>query len=266
MRSLIIANWKMNPQSLKGAKLLLNSVKRGIRNVKKVEVVICPPFPYLSSFKFPRSTPSSRRKGPGGRQVSSFKIGAQNCFWEKKGAFSGEISPSMLKNLGCKYVIIGHSERRRYLAETDEMINKKIRAALRAKLSPIFCIGENREQRDRGKTFDFLKSQILKGLEKIPKKEIKNIIFAYEPIWAVGTGKPCDFTETQIMGLFIRKTIGKLYTSRLSHKIRILYGGSVNSQNASDYIKEAKMDGLLIGAASLDAKEFVKLIKNLTLK
>ncbi|MBZ9571839.1 triose-phosphate isomerase [Patescibacteria group bacterium] len=254
MKPLIVANWKCNPQTLIEAKKLFNSLKRRIKNIKNIEVVICPPFVYLSILGV--STSARRKAGFGG-----LASGSQDCFWEEKGAFTGEISSLMLKDLGCDYVILGHSERRRWFGETDDVINKKMKKAILVKLNPIFCIGETKTEREKGKTQNILKSQIEKGLKKISKKEIKNIVIAYEPVWAIGTGKPCDVKEAQIMGLLIRKIINRIFSRNISEKIRIIYGGSVNSKNAAGYIKEARMDGLLIGGASLNPQEFIKIIK-----
>ncbi len=248
MKPLIIANWKMNPQTLAKAKWLFNSLKRGLKNNKKVEVVICPPFVYLLN---PKS------------QISNVKLGSQNCFWEKEGAYTGEISPDQLLNLGCQYVIVGHSERRRYFKETDEIINKKLKAVIKIKMSPILCIGETREQRNKGETEMVLKRQIelaLKGVTSY-KLQVSGFCIAYEPVWAIGTGKPCDVEETQKMGLLIRKIITKLYNSPTAKRIRILYGGSINSKNAAGYIKEAHLQGLLVGGASLNAKELIRIVR-----
>jgi triosephosphate isomerase len=205
----IVANWKMNPQSFKKAKKLFDSIKRGIKN-NNVEVVICPPFIFLPLLK---------------------TNGAQDCFWEGRGAYTGEISPLMLKKLGVKYVIVGHSERRKYFKETNEMINKKLKAALKIGLNPILCVDKI--------------SQIPKGA--------KNLIIAYEPLFAIGTGKSCSWKKAKEMKNKIQKVLSK--------DVKILYGGSVNSQNASDYIEQAGFQGLLIGNASLDAKEFIKIWK-----
>ena len=247
MRPLIVANWKMNPISLAEAKKLFNSVKKGIKGIKNVEVIICPPFIYLSNIQHLKS---------------NIQFGSQNCFWEKKGPFTGEISPFMLRSLGCEYVIIGHSERRRHFGETNEMINKKLKLALATKLKPIFCIGETQEEKTAGQTQTILQAQIGEGLKKISKKEIKNIVIAYEPIWAIGTGNPCDIEEAQKMGLVIRKIIRRLYSNSISNNIQVLYGGSVDSKNASFYIKEARLQGLLVGGASLQAQEFIKIVKS----
>ena len=178
----IAANWKMNPATLKGAKLLFDSVASGIKNIKKVEVVICPPFLYISNLK---------------SQKSNLKLGAQDVFWEGKGAYTGEVSPVMLKDLGCQYVIIGHSERRKYFGETDEMINKRIEAVLASKLKPILCIGETEEERREGKTLRVLRIQIKKALNNLTIKQFNNLTIAYEPVWAIGTGNPCYPSEAK---------------------------------------------------------------------
>ncbi len=215
MKPLIVANWKCNPTTLKGAKFLFNAVGKGIKNFKNVEVIICPPFTFLRDIEY---------------KTSNIKLGAQDCFWEVKGAFTGEISPVMLKNLGVEYVILGHSERRKYQGETDEMINKKLKAAISAGLKPILCVAN------------------LSQLGKSSKDISEEIIVAYEPVFAIGTGKPCEPSMA-------KKMRDKIDCSR------VLYGGSVNSQNAGNYIKEAGFKGLLIGGASLSSKEFIEIVK-----
>lgn len=212
-KSFIIANWKMNPRTLKEAKNLFNSVKKGIKSSKGIEVIVSPPFIYLPLL---------------GREKSKIKLASQNIFWEENGAFTGEISPLMLKNLGVEYAIVGHSERRA-LGETDAMINKKIRLALKLKLKPILCLA------------NFV--QLKKSLKGISEK----IILAYEPVFSIGTGKPCSVKKAKE----IRK--------KIKYPL-VLYGGSVNSQNAESYLKEGGFQGLLIGGASLNAKEFVKIV------
>jgi len=223
MKTLIIANWKCNPGNLVKAKKLFSAVKKGTEVVKGVEVVVCPPFVYLS-------------------KLSGLTLGAQNCFWEDEGAFTGEISPLMLKNIGCKYVIIGHSERRRYFKETCIMVNKKLKAVLANNLKPILCIDNI--------------NQVKRALKGISKKEVKKIIIAYEPIFAIGTGKVCSISKAKKMNFSIKKILGETAA--------ILYGGSVNSKNAKDFIEKAEFQGLLIGGASLNSKEFVKIIKKVS--
>ena len=278
MKPLIVANWKCNPTTLKEAERIFNLVKKEIKNIKnacperdrRVEVVICPPFVYLAT-----SNPDTRRLrrwcGAGKqqetrdkRQGGGVKLGAQNCFWEEKGAFTGEISPQMLKNLGCQYVIIGHSERRRYFNETSESINKKIKASIKARLKVIFCVGETDEQRKRGKTSKVLRFQIKRGLAGITEEEIKNVVIAYEPVWAIGTGKPCVVEEAGKRRFCIKKIIARFYNDSVAKKLVLLYGGSVNSKNAALYTKEGKFQGLLVGGASLKPKEFVQIVKNVS--
>ena len=248
MKLLIVANWKMNPQTLGEARRNFDLIKKAAKKIKGVEVIVCPPFVFL-----PVLTP----KG-------NVKLGGQDCFWVKeKGAFTGEISPLMLKNLGCQYVILGHSERRIYFGETDEMINKKIKAALEIKLNPILCIGETAEEKEEGKTLGVLRNQLREGLKSISSLELRspNFNIAYEPVWAIGTGNPCEIDEAMSAVISIRKILAKLYSRSISQGIRILYGGSVDVKNAAGYIKEARMDGLLVGGVSLDPKEFLKIIE-----
>lgn len=248
---LIVANWKMNPASQKEAEHLFVAIGKEINRIKDMEIVICPPSVYLNLTK------------------DSFILGGQDCYWENKGAYTGEISPLMLKNSGCQYVIIGHSERRKCFQETDEMVNKKIKAALKNRLKPILCVGE--EARD---SFDsqghplnemslVIGQQIEKDLAGIAAARIREVVIAYEPIWAIGTGTACSPDDTMKAALFIKKTLTKLYNRTIAEKVKILYGGSVTSQNAADYIKKAAMDGLLIGGASLNATEFLKIVESL---
>jgi len=215
---LIVANWKMNPQTLEESKRLFNSVRNGIKGIKNTEIVICPPFIYLLNLK---------------SKILNLKLGAQDVFWENPptggGAFTGEVSALMLKNLGVEYVIIGHSERRKYQRETNKIIEKKIKAALAVGLKPILCIEK---------------------ISQLPKDIKRGFSIAYEPLFAIGTGKPCSIEKAK-----------KIRASLIRFK-RVLYGGSVNSENARDFIKKAKFQGLLVGGASLNSKEFVKLVKN----
>ncbi|MDO8486074.1 MAG: triose-phosphate isomerase [Candidatus Staskawiczbacteria bacterium] len=241
MKNLIVANWKCNPTTLKEARALFEAVKKGTKNIKS-EIVICPPFVYLPLF-------------------SGLTLGAQNCFSEEKGAFTGEISALQLSDLKIEYVIIGHSERRRYFSETDNDINKKIKKSLLAKLKVILCVGETEEEWKKGEKPEILEKQITENLKGISGKEIKNIVIAYEPVWAIGTGKNCTVDETMSSVLFIRKIILKLYNREIADNIRIIYGGSVKSDNAAPYIKNARANGLLVGGASLNAEEFTKIIK-----
>ncbi len=232
MKPLIAANWKMNPVSKKEAEALFEGIKNGVKGASS-EVVICPPFVYLSILK-------------------GLTLGAQDVYFEEKGAFTGETSALILKNLGIEYVIIGHSERRKYFNETDEIINKKIKKALEAGLKIIFCIGETAEEKDAGKRNEVLQRQIQDGLKDVIDIEYINI--AYEPVWAIGTGNNCSVEQTKESIDFIRKFVPE--------KTRILYGGSVKSENSRAYIEEVGSNGLLVGGASLNAEEFVKIVKS----
>ena len=245
MKPLVIANWKMNPLTLKEAKILFRKIKN-LGAFKKVKVIICPPFIYLSEL-------SSRK--------SNIKLGGQNCFWEDQGAFTGEISPLMLKNLGCQYVIIGHSERRKLLNEANLTISKKIKTALANNLTPILCIGETKEEKNNAQKI--IKTQLENSLKRINKKNIKDIILAYEPIWAIGTGKACSAEEARVMRLLLEKIISQKYSRSIAKGISILYGGSVNSSNVTSFIKEAGFQGVLVGGASLKPKEFIDLVRNI---
>ncbi len=246
MRYLIVANWKCNPTTLREAKRLFNSVIMGSKNVRNAEVVICPPFVYLSSFKF---------------QASGFKLGAQDCFWKEKGAFTGEVSAKMLKDFGVKYIILGHSERRKYFYETDEIVNKKLKAALEVGLKPILCVSSKKRGEAARKEMEI---QMKKDLDGIRRSEIKDVVVTYEPIWAISTTKnsvvatPENTKEGEI---FIRESLSKLFSKSIARKTRIIYGGSVDNTNIEGFIKKAKMDGVLIGAASLRPADFIAAVK-----
>lgn len=245
-KTLVVANWKCNPQTLEEAANLFEAVRKGIGKKKGVEVVICQPFPFIPFFK----------------NYQNISLGGQNCFWEQSGAFTGEVSPKILKDLKCQYVILGHSERKLWFSETMEMINDKIKAALAAQLRPIFCVGETEEERDMGNTQNIVQLQLEKGLKNVSKKDAENLIIAYEPVWAIGSGRPCPVDEAQTMGLLIRKFIAHLYNRNISENVSVIYGGSVNQFNARDYVKEIGLQGLLVGGASIRAKEFIEIVKS----
>ncbi|MBU2578527.1 triose-phosphate isomerase [Patescibacteria group bacterium] len=253
MKKIIVANWKMNPATLQEAKQLFNSIKKSIKNIKNTEVVICPPFVYLPNIK---------------SQISNIKLGSQDCFWENsstnRGAFTGEISPSMLKNLGCQYVILGHSERKQHIGETDEMINKKVEVVLKNNLRAILCVGETKKEREAGQTKKVLKKQLEKCLKKIiglSNRQLANLIIAYEPIWAIGPGGPCSVSEALENILFLKKIIARNFNQKIGKNISIIYGGSITSQNAFDFLKEKEINGVLVGSASLKADEFASITK-----
>lgn len=256
MKKLIVANWKMNPATLKEAEKLFGDVKNGVRGIKGIEIVVCPPFVYLPLLVRLSSV--------------AFSVGGQDCFWDKKGAFTGEVSPAMLKNVGCTYVIIGHSERKRYFGETNEMINKKIKAALAAGLKVILCIGEDtRDSFDsRGRwTHELdpaLKDQLTRALSGVKKVQVKNITVAYEPVWAIGTGNAAIPDDVLSAKIFIRKVLREAYGKQEADAVAVLYGGSTDRKNAASFIHEGQADGLLVGGSSLDAREFTEMVKSLT--
>lgn len=253
---LIVANWKMNPIILKEAEELLRAVQNGIQRAKDAEIVICPPFVYVEAL-------SSKLK-------AHITLGAQDCFWEQEGAYTGEVSPSMLKSVGCTYVLIGHSERRQYLGETNEIINKKVKAALKAGLKVILCIGEDmRDSFDtRGHWTHELdpkvKDELVSALDGVQKSKVGNLVVAYEPVWAIGTGNAATPDDVLSAKIFIRKIIGDMFDRKTAETVRVLYGGSTDKKNASDFIKEGHADGLLVGGSSLDPEEFVTMVKSVT--
>jgi len=249
MRRLLIAgNWKMHnniPESLD----LVRKILYGVQNITVLDILVCPPFTALKSVY-------DLIKG------SNIKLGAQNVHWEMKGAFTGEISPLMLKDVGCEYVIIGHSERREYFKETDDIINKKIFAALKVGLKPIVCIGEKLEERESGVTEKVLEQQITEGLKGLSNEDMENITIAYEPVWAIGTGKTATPEIANTTQSFIRNKIKEIFNENIAEKIRILYGGSVKADNAKALLEQEHIDGALVGGASLDAENFIKIIKS----
>lgn len=249
MRTSIIAgNWKMNKNNSE-AVALVKELKNLLKNVKDVEIVVCPAFTALSEV-------AKELKG------SNIKVGAQNLYSEDSGAFTGEISPLMLKEL-CKYVIIGHSERRQYFNETDKDVNKKIKKALEHGLIPIVCVGETLEQRESNKTESIIEEQISQGLNDLSEKEMSKVIIAYEPVWAIGTGKTASPRQAEEVHKFIRGVLEENFSKEIAEKTRILYGGSVKSENIKDLMKEKDIDGALVGGASLKAEEFSKIVNSI---
>ncbi|MFH1451379.1 MAG: triose-phosphate isomerase [bacterium] len=247
MKSLVVANWKMNPQTPKEAEELFRSIEGKTQGVEGVEVVICPPAIYL----------------PLMIQRNYCSLGGQNCFWLEKGAYTGEISSLMLKNSYCKYVIIGHSERRIDLAETDGVVNMKIITALKAGLNPIVCVGETAVEREEGRAIARVEDQIERAFEDISSEDflqVGSVNIAYEPIWAIGTGNPCDSKTALEMRLVAVERIKSLFKEKVA-TFRFLYGGSANVENAESFIKEAGYDGLLVGGASLRPDEFNRIVK-----
>ncbi len=245
---LIVANWKMNPADSKEARRIFESVGKGAVGAKNSEVVFCPPFVYLPLF------------GAKISKLRNISLGSQDCFWEASGAYTGEISPLMLKNLGCCYAICGHSERRENLNEDNAMVSKKVRATLKARLTPILCVGErSRQIPDYEK---FIQEEVKSAVSGVSRGLIAEIVIAYEPIWAIGSGRPASPDDALSAGLLIKKTLAGIAGRAVAEKTRIIYGGSVTSQNAESYTTEAGLGGLLVGGASLNAPEFVKIVKS----
>ncbi len=191
---------------------------------------------------------------------TNIDVGAQNLFWEAEGAYTGEISPAMVTATGCRYVIIGHSERRQYFGETDETVNKKIKAACSAGLVPVMCIGETEDERETKKTFSVLDKQIQNGLQGFDLDELKDLVLAYEPVWAIGTGKTATSNQAQEVHAYVRKAIEALFGASLADSIRILYGGSVKPGNIAELMQMEDIDGALVGGASLDAGSFAEIV------
>ena len=246
MRKPIIAgNWKMH-KTIAEALEFVNEVKDRVNN-DKVEAVICAPFTLLKDLK-------QATKG------TNIKIGAQNMHFEEKGAFTGEISPLMLKELDMDYVVIGHSERRQYFNETDETVNKKVLKALEVGIDPILCVGETLEEREAGNTKDVCKVQVEKALENVSKEDLAKVVIAYEPVWAIGTGKTATSEDANDVIAYIREVVANLY-GELANEVRIQYGGSVKPSNVAEIMNQSDIDGALVGGASLEANDYVDLEK-----
>ena len=241
---MIAGNWKMNT-TVSEAVVLVNEMRHGLDEIANVDKVICPPFISLATVR-------ELIKG------SSIKLGAQNLYFEEKGAYTGEISPLMLAEL-CEFVIIGHSERRQYFKETGEIVNKKVRAALRVKLKPILCIGESLEENEAGRTEAVIAEQLRASLAGIDF--VNGLIIAYEPIWAIGTGRAATGGQANETIGFIRQKIAKLYNKDIAQGMHILYGGSVTADNAAEFVNQPEIDGALVGGASLKADQFLSIIK-----
>ncbi|MFA5838813.1 MAG: triose-phosphate isomerase [Candidatus Paceibacterota bacterium] len=248
-KKIVVANWKMEPETLEKAFEIFNETKKVSKALKNTNIVICPPSIYLNKLK--EETKSNKK----------ISFGVQNIFSEEEGAHTGEISIDMVKNLGVEYVIVGHSERRA-LGEDDLLISKKVNLVLNSKLNPILCIGE-KERNDEGDFLLFVSEQIKNSLQKIEKKYLKNLIIAYEPVWAIGktAQDAMDSRGVHQMTLFIKKVLADLFDEKISEKVMILYGGSVELSNAEDLIKNGNIDGFLIGHESLDAEKFCEILK-----
>ncbi|QSV45172.1 triose-phosphate isomerase [Geobacter benzoatilyticus] len=250
MRTPIIAgNWKLFKKSGEAVELV-SQLTHLVRDTKGVEIIIAPVFTVLSTVK-----PLIAN--------SNIKLAAQNCFWEEEGAFTGEISPGMLMDAGCTHVIIGHSERRQYFGETDDKVNRKIKAAISSGLTVLFCIGETLAEREANCTFNVLRTQIEQGLSELAKSDLAKAVIAYEPVWAIGTGKTATDDQAQEAHAFIRGVVADLYDHTSAESIRILYGGSVKPENVKELMAQPDIDGALVGGASLKADSFAAIVNYL---
>jgi len=240
---LIAGNWKMNTTVAEAERLVLEMLE-SLDRIEGVEKVLCPPFVSLVGIGMMLEN-------------SSIKLGAQNMYFESKGAYTGEVSPLMLKEL-CQFVILGHSERRWYFGETDEIVNKKVRAALANKLRPILCVGESLEENEAGKTQEVIDRQVrgaLSGIEPVP-----DLVIAYEPVWAIGTGRAASSKQAAATIQSIREVVSGLWNKSVAQDLRILYGGSITGANVAEFVALAEIDGALVGGASLKADEFVSIV------
>jgi triosephosphate isomerase len=248
MRRLLIAgNWKMNKMRSEATELT-GEIVRCVSDCDGVEVALCPPHLFLD-----RITEMTID--------TNISVGAQDLFYEDRGAYTGEIAAFMLKDLGCRYVIVGHSERRRYCGETDATVNRKVKKCLEYDMYPILCVGETLEQRREGKTQELLNEQLVYGLEGIDSAGIERIVIAYEPVWAIGTGMSATEDQAQETQSYIRGVVGKFAGEAVSERLRILYGGSVNEKNASALLVQRDIDGALVGGASLQGDSFCEIVR-----
>jgi triosephosphate isomerase len=248
MRKIIIAgNWKMY-KTIDESIELVTLLKRSLADIDEIEIAVCPPFTSLSDVREALID-------------TNIRLGAQDCYWEKEGAFTGEISCQMLKSAGCSYVIIGHSERRQFFGETNETVNKKVKAALKEGLRPIVCVGEKLDERQSGRTFDVVKDHVGNSLAGLSKDEMLKVVIAYEPVWAIGTGVVATKEQAQEVHKYIRGLIGKMFDDETAGSVRIQYGGSVKPDNIRELISQEDVDGALVGGASLKADSFAQIVK-----
>lgn len=244
---LIAGNWKMYKTVSEAVETAVQ-LKKNVADAAGVDIMIAPPFTAIAAV-------SAAVKD------SNVAVGAQNIYWEKEGAYTGEIAPGMLTEAGCRYVIIGHSERRQYFGESDESVNQKIGAAVKAGLIPVMCIGESESQREAGQTFSVLDKQIKNGLKGFFANELNLLVIAYEPIWAIGTGKTATSDQAQEVHQYLRSLLAEIFEPSFAQAIRILYGGSVKPENISELMARTDIDGALVGGASLNADTFSKIVQ-----
>ncbi len=245
---LVVGNWKMHHGGLGEARELARSVRDGLKRPRGVEVVICPPFTALAAVA----------EVLAGSPIS---LGAQNCHWEPQGAFTGEVSPTMLAALGCRWVLLGHSERRHLFRETDEEVSRKVGAALRHGLRPVLCVGETADERRQGLTFTVVEGQLRAGWAGLTAEEIGRCALAYEPVWAIGTGVNATPSQAEEVHGYLRGLVSELGSKELAQSVRILYGGSVKADNAAALTQEPDIDGVLVGGASLQAPAFITIAR-----
>ncbi|HEU0274718.1 MAG TPA: triose-phosphate isomerase [Candidatus Udaeobacter sp.] len=246
-KKIVAANWKMNMTQAESARFV-ESMLLDLGEMTDVEVVIIPPFTAIAKVM------ESLGK------AQNIKVGAQNMYWEKRGAFTGEISAALLRDLFVHYVVLGHSERRNLFGETDEIVNRKVRAAHEATLRPIVCVGETLEQRDKGNVQKILSIQLRGSLAGLSPKELQDTVIAYEPVWAIGTGRNATPAQAQEAHAFIRNTLLQMSDDTTADRVRILYGGSVKPENAAELMSQPDIDGALVGGASLDPRSFVQIV------
>ncbi len=245
--SLVVANWKMYGTLAEG-RTLAAQVREGFKRPRGVEVVLCPPFTALAAV-------AETLAG------SVIGVGAQNCHWEASGPFTGEVSPAMLAELGCRLVILGHSERRQQFGETDGQVNLKVRAVLAHGLTPLLCVGESAQERSQGLTFNTVEGQLRAGLAGLPPDPLARCAVAYEPIWAIGTGVNATPAQASEVHGYLRGLLSELASKEIAQAVRILYGGSVKPENAAELMREPEIDGVLVGGASLQAATFLGIVK-----
>ena len=246
-RPIIAGNWKMN-NTIKEAVELVNGLKRELDTINSVDIVVSPPFTALSDVNELIMD-------------SNIKLSAQNVYWQEEGAFTGEVSTIMLKDAGCAYVIVGHSERRQYFNETNETVNKRLKAVLAGGLKVIVCVGEVLEEREAGKTFDIIRSQVQGSLQGLSRSDMNNVVLAYEPVWAIGTGKTASPEQAQEVHQYIRGLLKDIFDKETAAEIRIQYGGSVKPDNIKELMQKEDVDGALVGGASLKIDSFGAIVK-----
>jgi triosephosphate isomerase len=247
-RKFIAGNWKLNPADEQGCLDLLRQLKSRLEPFSRVETAVCPPFTALHwAAQILKET--------------RIRWGAQDLFWEDTGAFTGEVSAPMLKAVGCRYVIVGHSERRQYFGEKDEDVRRKAKAALRHSLTPIICVGETLEQREARMHREIVSGQMREAVSGLTEAELASVVIAYEPVWAIGTGKTATPEQAQEMHAYIRSILSEMYNRAAADQIQILYGGSVKPDNARDLLQQPDIDGALVGGASLKAGDFAEIVR-----